>query len=96
MKKTGIVVMASLVALSTSAFAAEKTLVSTKAPGPIMLDGIADKAWEGAKALTVTLDQLPYEPSNGYPGMKKTDVSIKSLYDDKFVYFLISYKDPTK
>ena len=27
---------------------------------------------------------------------RSTDVSIKSLYDDKYVYFLISYKDPTK
>ena len=96
MKTTLVAAVASLVAFGTSAFAADKTLVSTKASGPIVLDGIADKAWEGAKALSVTLDQLPYEPSNGYSGMKSTDVSIKSLYDDKYVYFLISYQDPTK
>ncbi len=96
MKKTIVVAMASLIAFSTSALAADKTLVSTKAAGPIVLDGVADKAWESAKAITINLDQLPYEPSNGYPGMKGTDVSIKSLYDDKNVYFLISYKDPTK
>jgi hypothetical protein len=96
MKKAGIIAMAGLVAFGSSAFAADKTLISSKAGGPIVLDGIADKAWDGAKALTVNLDQLPYEPSNGFPGMTSTDVTIKSLYDDKNVYFLISYKDPTK
>jgi len=98
MKKTILVAMAGLVAFGTSAYAADadKTLVSTKAAAPIVLDGVADKAWDAAKALTINLDQLPYEPSNGYPGMKSTDVTIKSLYDDKHVYFLISYKDPTK
>ena len=35
-------------------------------------------------------------PKNGYKGMQATDVSIKSLYDEKYIYFLISYKDPTK
>lgn len=96
MKNAGIVIMAGLVAFGTSVYAADKTLVSTKAGGPIVLDGIADKTWDGAKAVTINLDQLPYDPSNGYPGMKSTDVTIKSLYDDKNVYFLISYKDPTK
>ncbi|MFT5730892.1 MAG: hypothetical protein ACI8PB_005082 [Desulforhopalus sp.] len=28
--------------------------------------------------------------------MQDTDVKIKSLYDDTHVYFLFSYKDPTK
>jgi len=62
----------------------------------VVLDGKADKAWDAAAPLKITLDQLPYEPSNGYPGMKSTEVTIKSLYDDQNVYFLISYKDPTK
>ena len=96
MKKIGLLAMAGVVALGTSVYAADKTLVSSKAGGPIALDGKAEKVWDSAAPLTVTLDQLPYEPSNGYPGMKDTAVSIKSLYDDKYVYFLISYKDPTK
>ncbi len=57
---------------------------------------MVDKAWDGAKSITVTVDNTPYEPSNGYKGMQETDVNIKSLYDDKHVYFLITYKDPTK
>ena len=84
------------VGLSTSALAADQTLFSTKASSPIVLDGKADKAWNSAKELVVTVDQLVYEPNNGYEGMQETDVSIKSLHDDKYVYFLISYKDPTK
>jgi hypothetical protein len=96
MKKVGIFTIATVFALSGSVYAADQTLTSTKAGSPIVLDGMADKAWDAAKAITVTVDELPYEPSNGYKGMQKTDVSIKSLYDADNVYFLITYKDPTK
>jgi hypothetical protein len=96
MNKIGIITMAGFFALSASAYAADKTLVSTKTSSPIVLDGMADKAWDAAKQITVKLDELPYEPSNGYKGMTSTDVNIKSLYDDENVYFLITYKDPTK
>ncbi len=88
--------MASIFTLSVSAYGADQTLVSTKAGSPIILDGMADKAWEAAKPITITLEELPYEPNNGYEGMRDTEVSIKSLYDDNSVYFLITYKDPTK
>jgi hypothetical protein len=96
MKKLGILTMAGVFALGTSAYAADQTLISTKTSSPIVLDGKADKAWDAAKSISVTLDELPYEPSNGFAGMQKTDVSIKSLYDDKNIYYLITYKDPTK
>lgn len=96
MKKAGIITMAGLIAIGTSAYAADVTLISTKTDASIVLDGMADKAWDGAKAITVTVDELPYEPNNGYEGMQSTDVTIKSLYDDKYVYFLVTYKDPTK
>lgn len=96
MKKRVLMAIAALLMVNPAVEAADTMLVASKTTGPIVLDGIADKAWEGAKALTVTLDQLPYEPDNGYPGMKSTDVALKSLYDDKYVYFLITYKDPTK
>lgn len=82
MKKQALMAMAGILMISPAVYGAETLLVSSKTTGPIVLDGIADKAWEGAKALTVTLDQLPYEPDNGYPGMKSTAVSLKSLYDD--------------
>ena len=99
MKKIGILTIASIAALSTTAIAAvsaDQTLVSTKAGSAIILDGKIDKAWAGAKEITVKVDEMPYEPSNGYKGMQDTDVTIKSLYDESHVYFLFTYKDPTK
>jgi len=96
MKKVGIFTLATVFALGAQAYAADQTLTSTKTASPILLDGMADKAWDAAKAITVTVDELPYEPSNGYTGMQSTEVSIKSLYDSDSVYFLITYKDPTK
>lgn len=89
-------VVAGIFAFGATAIAADQTLVSTRANSPIVLDGMADKAWDGAEAKEVTLDNLPCQPDNGYEGIEETDVSIKSLYDDNFVYFLITYKDPTK
>ena len=39
---------------------------------------------------------FPMNPVTAMEEWGSTKVSIKSLYDDKNVYFLISYKDPTK
>ncbi len=75
---------------------AKKKLISVKATTPIVLDAVAEKAWDNATSLTVKLGKLPYKPNNGYPGMKKTNITIKSLYDDNSVYFFIQYKDATK
>ena len=96
MKNLGILVFAGVFALAAPAGAADQTLYSSKTKMPIVLDGLADKAWDAAEPITVTIDETPYEPNNGYKGMQETDVKIKSLYDDKHVYFLITYKDPTK
>ncbi len=96
MKKFGVLAIASVVALTGSAFAADHTLISSKTASGIVLDGIADQAWESAKPLAITVDELPYQPNNGYTGMISTTVTLKSLYDDQYVYFLISYQDPTK
>jgi hypothetical protein len=75
---------------------ADTTLTSVKTDKPILLSGAVDNAWQKAAPLEVTLDNLPYEPSNGYAGMKETTVTLKSLYDDEYIYFLIQYNDPTK
>lgn len=75
---------------------ADTTLTSVKTDKPILLSGAADNAWKKAAPLEVKLDNLPYEPSNGYAGMKDTTVTLKSLYDDEYIYFLIQYNDPTK
>lgn len=98
MKKNVLCIVALMVVafVANSALAADQTLYSAKTSSPILLDGKAESAWDKAKEIVVTVDQLVYEPNNGYEGMKETDVRIKSLHDEKFVYFLITYKDPTK
>ena len=75
---------------------ATTTLTSVKTNKPILLSGAVDNAWQKAAPLKVTLDNLPYEPSNGYDGMQETTVTMKSLYDDEYLYLLIQYDDPTK
>ena len=71
-------------------------VVSVKTKTPIVLDAVAEEAWDKAESLTVKLDKLPYEPSNGYEGLKETTVKIKSLYDDENIYFYLQYADPTQ
>lgn len=88
----GILIIANPVTAQTK----KMKLMSVKADSAITLDAMAEKAWDKATALEVKLDQLPYEPSNGYKGIRETIVKMKSLYDDKNVYFLIQYADPTK
>lgn len=87
-----------MLAFSTPALAAKKQmkLVSVRTRAPIVLDAYAEKAWKKAKALTVKMDEQPYIPNNGYDGIKETTVTIKSLYDKKFIYFYIQWDDPTQ
>ena len=75
---------------------AATTLTSVKTDKPILLSGAVDNAWQKAAPLKVTLDNLPYEPSNGYAGMQETAVTMKSLYDDEYLYLLLQYNDPTE
>ncbi|WP_372882694.1 ethylbenzene dehydrogenase-related protein [Psychromonas sp.] len=72
------------------------TLESVKGMSEIKLDGMADAAWEKAPSIKVKIDKLPYKPNNGYEGIKKTTVEMKSLYDDEYIYFLMRYEDPTE
>lgn len=81
--------------LSTAVQAANETLASVKTDSTITLDGVTDSAWDKASELSITLDNLPYK-ANNYGGMSSVDVTMKSLYDDNFVYFLMQYDDPTK
>lgn len=108
LKQTSCIVLLSIFGIfsvHSSAFAFWKTLfggkqdmklVSVKTSGPIALDAVAEQAWQKAEALEITVDELPYEPNNGYKGMKKTTVTLKSMYDEKYVYFYVQYDDPTQ
>lgn len=85
-----------LLFIGVAAQAAGTTLASVKTDKPILLSGVADNAWAKASPLKVVLDETPYEPNNGYEGMKETTVTMKSLYDDEYIYFLLQYSDPTE
>ncbi len=63
---------------------------------PVLVDGVREQAWEYAQPAWVELKELPYKPDNGYEGIKKTKVEIKSLYDEEYVYFMFRWFDPTK
>ncbi len=80
---------------SPLAHSAVATLESARVGTPVTIDGSADGIWDQAKPITVVLDELPYKPDNGYEGMQKTDVEMRSAYDDEHVYFLMRWKDPT-
>ncbi len=70
-------------------------LTSVRTTATITLDAKAEAAWNKAGAMEIVVDELPYKPNNGYKGMQETTVSIKSLYDKEYIYFLIQYRDPT-
>ncbi len=81
--------------LTTISSFAANTLISSKTDQPVELDGVAESVWLKAAPLTLVLDNTPYEPAQ-YEGIRETNYSIQSLYDDEFVYFFVQWDDPTK
>ena len=71
-------------------------LVSIPTAHSIQVDGLQEAAWKKATPLVVKVNELPYEPNNGYDGLKETDVEIRSLYDKENIYFSLRWYDPTK
>ena len=71
------------------------TLTSFKTSESIELDGIAEIAWTKVPPLLVVLDKTLYKPKK-YEGILKTEVSIRSLYDNDYIYFFVQWDDPTK
>jgi hypothetical protein len=95
MKKT-IIALSVLTTLSMSAFAAnDMELSAIKSATAPVLDGKVDSVWKSAPVTKIVVDEMPYKPANGYTGMKSVEVSLSALYDDKNVYILMQYKDPT-
>ena len=97
--KTGFAFLigVTLIFYAFAAFGAGQTLESLKTSSPIFLDASDQEPdWEKAKPITVQLSELPYKPNNGYEGMKRTNLSIKSLHDKYYVYFFIQWDDPTR
>lgn len=99
MKLSTSIIASTVIACSIMPFAAAEakttTLQSVKSMSEISIDGVAGSVWNKAPSVKVKLNKLPYKPNNGYLGIKKTTVQMKSLYDDQYVYFLMTYKDPT-
>ncbi|WP_019615595.1 ethylbenzene dehydrogenase-related protein [Psychromonas ossibalaenae] len=98
MKRSTSIIASTVIAFSILPFAAQAkttTLQSVKSMSAVNIDGVADAAWNKAPGVKVKLKKLPYKPNNGYTGIKKTTVEMKSLYDDQYIYFLMTYKDPT-
>ncbi len=89
--------VASALAFTTSAQAVENDLMSAvRTSAPITIDGHAEALWDQAEALTVTVNELPYEPNNGYAGMTEVEVELKALYDDEHIYLQARWQDPSK
>lgn len=91
-----LVVLVSWGLLIMPAMAQKGTLTSVKTSKAPTIDGKVDGAWSKAEALQIPVNKTPYKPNNGYKGIKKTTVSLKSLNDGEFIYFLVQYADPTK
>ena len=72
-------------------------LISMKTTTQPVIDGVVDPIWENATKLTTTT-QVP-DPGNGmfygYIG-NQYPVSLKSVYDDTYIYFLAEYADASK
>jgi hypothetical protein len=96
LKVITLALAATLAAAPQAVLAASKDLSAVRTDAVISIDGTAEAAWGAAPPLVVSLDELPYVPSTGYAGMKETSTEIRALYNDQFVYFLISYRDPTR
>jgi hypothetical protein len=86
-------VLAVLVAATPAV--AQRSLVSIKTDQAPTIDGTVDAAWEKAPAYKITLNETPYKPE-GFKGMTKTNVTMKSMYDKDSIYFLVQWEDPTR
>lgn len=73
------------------------TLQSIKVTTPPTIDGTIDASWANATKLNV-LPTVP-DPGNGlfsgYSG-QQYPATIRSMYDDQNIYFLVEIKDPTQ
>ena len=80
----------------TSVAAIAETLTSVATQTPPTIDAEVDDIWADAEPLSVAVDERPYEPSNGYDGLDKSTVTLRSMHDDSSIYFLVEWDDPTQ
>lgn len=72
------------------------TLDNIETREAILIDGMVDSAWSAAPVLKVNLSKTPYQPNNGYGGIKQTTYMLQSMRQQGDIYFLIRWPDPTK
>ncbi|WP_353572097.1 ethylbenzene dehydrogenase-related protein, partial [Candidatus Albibeggiatoa sp. nov. BB20] len=87
-----------LLALSSSIVSAAPAmqLTAQTTENTIVIDGQIDDTWKQATPIRIELNETPYKPSNGYAGVKSTEVELRALYDKEFIYMLVHYADPTE
>jgi len=73
------------------------TLVSYKTTTAPAIDGVIDPVWDNAAKININ-PTVP-DPGNGlftgYNG-QSYPATLRSMYDDKYIYFLLEYADDTK
>lgn len=65
---------------------------TSKAPG---IDGVVDDVWASAEAVKTTISGAGNLGPGGKFNNGSTNVTIKALYDDKNIYMLYEWEDPT-
>lgn len=95
MKKITFIACAGI-AFSSSVFADQRTLFAERLQGALTIDGKSEAGWDAAKPLNIRVDELPYEPENGYEGIMKSDVELRAFYDDEYLYMQVRWDDPTE
>lgn len=91
-----LMLVGAIVCVTTMPALAQTSLTSTKTDKAPAIDGSVDGVWDRAPAFKATLDKLVYQPSNGYKGISKATITLRSLYDSEYIYFLVQYQDPTQ
>ena len=69
-------------------------LLSKRVSDPPLIDGIIDAIWDESQVLLTetVVPSVDFDNFQGYVG-DGTEVQIRSMYDDTFIYFLAEWKD---
>ncbi len=96
MNNTMLVTIAAAI-ISQSVNASNHTLTAHRLQqGEVQIDGVTDDIWKQAKSLNIKVDELPYKPDNGYDGITESNVELRALYDEQYLYMQVRWNDPTK
>lgn len=80
---------------ANQAVVAGKVLNAVKTAKALTIDGVPDEVWNSAQAVKASLTGAGIIGPGGNFNNGATNVSVKALYDDKNVYMLYEWEDPT-